>query len=88
MSDHEEKILHVTVVGVYHFNDEELAATLRRLADQAENGGINNSQPADVAVTRSNPGGGGPCRPNQIAVDVSLVPPNPERLPTAKQRSK
>lgn len=83
-----EKILHVTVLGVYHFDNEELAATLRRLADEAEEGGINPSQPADVAVSRSNPGGGGPCRPNQINVDVSLVPPNPETLPTAKQRAK
>ena len=83
-----DKIVHVTVVGVYHFTQEELAASLRRLADEAENGGINNSQDADIAVSRSNPGGGGPCRPNQINVDVSLVPPNPETLPTAKERYK
>lgn len=83
-----EKILHVTVVGVYHFTQEELAASLRRMADEAEAGGINNSSPPDIAVNRSNPGGGGPCRPNQISVDVSLVPPNPETLPSAKQRRK
>lgn len=83
-----DDIVHVTVVGVYHYTQEELAASLRRLADEAEAGGINNSQPEDIAVTRSNPGGGGPCRPNQIDIDVSLVPPNPETLPTAKQRHK
>ncbi len=83
-----EDIVHVTVIGVYHNTQEELAASLRRLADEAENGGINNSQPEDIAVTRSNPGGGGPCRPQQINVDVSLVPPNPEKLPSAKEREK
>ena len=69
-----EDILHVTVIGVYHMTQDELADTLERLAKEARAGGINNSQPGDIAVVRSNPGGGGPCAPQQISVDVSLVP--------------
>lgn len=68
-------ILHVTAIGIYHTSQTELAATLRRLADEAEKGGIGESQPGDIAFHESNPGGGGPCAPTRKTVTFSLVPP-------------
>ena len=70
-----EDILHLAAIGIWFTDNDGLAATLRRLADEAEDGGINPSQPADIAGMRFNPGGGGPCAPTQVEVTFSLVPP-------------